>query len=358
MTSAKKDISGFILLVRLGIGHFSNIIPDNIDWPSINTLAYKHGLSAVVLDGIDCLPENKRPPKDFMLQWIGEVLQGYEFRYENYCHTIAELAAFYKAQGIKMMVLKGYACGLNWPKPEHRPCGDIDIWLFGKQKEADDLIGKEKSIKIDSTHHHHTVFDWHSFSVENHYDFINIHRYHSNKKYETLLKELGNDDSHQIELLGQTVYIPSANLHTLFLLRHSMMDFVASSLSLRQVMDWAFFVEKHIKEIDWNYILTVLDEYNMVSFFNLINAICVEDLGFDSRIFPEVQFLPDLKQRVLYDIVDPAYEKKESSNILKRLLYKYQRWHGNAWKQQLCFKESRWNNFYDGIRAKMIKPSA
>ena len=65
MTSAKKDISGFILLVRLGIGHFSNVIPDNIDWPSINTLAYKHGLSAVVLDGIDCLPGNKRPPKDF-----------------------------------------------------------------------------------------------------------------------------------------------------------------------------------------------------------------------------------------------------------------------------------------------------
>lgn len=40
-----------------------------------------------------------------------------------------------------MMVLKGYGLSLNYLKPSHRPCGDIDIWLFGKQKEADDARG-------------------------------------------------------------------------------------------------------------------------------------------------------------------------------------------------------------------------
>ena len=71
-----------------------------------------------------------------MLQWIGNVLQGYENRFELYCHTIADLANFYNSQNIKMMVLKGYACSLDWPKPEHRPCGDIDIWQFGQQKDG------------------------------------------------------------------------------------------------------------------------------------------------------------------------------------------------------------------------------
>lgn len=78
------------------------------------------------------------------------------------------------------MVLKGYACSIDWPKPEHRPCGDIDIWLFGKQKEADAALAAspkfhDSSFKIDSSHHHHTVFDWCSFSVENHYDFVNVY---------------------------------------------------------------------------------------------------------------------------------------------------------------------------------------
>lgn len=48
-----------------------------------------------------------------------------------YLQAVASLAGFYNAHGYKMMVLKGYACSLNWPRPEHRPCGDIDIWLFG-----------------------------------------------------------------------------------------------------------------------------------------------------------------------------------------------------------------------------------
>lgn len=93
-----------------------------------------------------------------------------------------------------MMVLKGYACSLNWPKPEHRPCGDIDIWLFGQQKEADKALSKEKGIEIDKSHHHHTVFYWGEFMVENHYDFINVHQNKTNAKLEKVLKELGKDD--------------------------------------------------------------------------------------------------------------------------------------------------------------------
>lgn len=99
------------------------------------------------------------------MEWIGETLQGYEYRYELYQRAIAELAEFYNSHGFKMMVLKGYACSLDWPKPEHRPCGDIDIWLFGQQREADAALVswfkvQDPSFKIDSSHHHHTVFDW------------------------------------------------------------------------------------------------------------------------------------------------------------------------------------------------------
>lgn len=39
-----------------------------------------------------------------------------------------------------MMVLKGYGLGKNYPAPNHRPCGDIDIWNFGRQEEVDALI--------------------------------------------------------------------------------------------------------------------------------------------------------------------------------------------------------------------------
>ena len=126
----------FLKLVRLGIGHYADRISDEIDRNNIPVLAEQQGLYAVVFDGVAKLPASQWPPQVVLLEWIGEVVQDYETRYDAYRRTLAEMAGFYNSHGIKMMVLKGYACGLNWPKPEHRPYGDIDIWQFGQQKAA------------------------------------------------------------------------------------------------------------------------------------------------------------------------------------------------------------------------------
>ena len=167
--------SVFLQLVRFGIGHPGDVPCETVYWDELWTLAERQGLSAVVVDGNERVLERQRPPKELLLQWIGEVLHSYEYRYKLYNRTIAELAGFYREHGLNMMILKGYACSLDWPKPEHRPCGDIDIWQSGKQKEGDALLESEKGIKIDDSHEHHTVFYWQDFMVENHYDFIDVH---------------------------------------------------------------------------------------------------------------------------------------------------------------------------------------
>ena len=356
LSSSNTDT--FLSLVRLGIGHHSGALPESINWSEMESMATRHGLSAILIDGVEKLPESLSPSKMVLLQWIGEVLQNYEQRYELYRRNIAELAGWYNAHGFKMMVLKGYACSLDWPKPEHRPCGDIDIWQFSEQKEADTLLAKDKGIKIDSSHHHHTVFYWGDFMVENHYDFVNVHARQSSKTLEPIFKELGKDDSHFVEVNGKKVYLPSPNLHALFLLRHMVSHFVGANVTLRQVLDWAFFVEKHTKDIDWDWFVNVVEKYHMKDFLNCINAICVEDLSFPVEIFKNVQFEPNLKGRILNDILSPEFMTEEPRNLLKRLMYKYRRWRGNAWKQELCYNESVWSAFWMGIWAKILKPAS
>lgn len=76
-----------------------------------------------------------------------------------------------------------------------------------------------------------------------------------------------------------------------------------------------------------------------------INAICAGNLGFDVMLFPDVTFNPILKDRVLSDILDPAFGTEGPRALLPRLVYKYKRWQGKAWKQQLCYSESRWESF-------------
>ena len=354
MLSEKKG--AFLSLVRLGIGHHTDDLPQVIDWQSLKDLAVKQGLSAIVLDGIESLPEQQRPPKVFLLEWIGETLQGYEYRYEQYQHAIAELASFYNSHSFKMMLLKGYACGLDWPRPEHRPYGDIDIWLYGKQKEADAILAKETGIEIDTSHHHHTVFNWMGFTVENHYDFVNVHARRTSAEIEKVFKELGQNDSHPIVIDSQSVYLPSPNLNALFLIKHLASHFVGANINLRQVLDWAFFVEKHTDEIDWEWMNSMIERFHMKDFVSCINAICVEDLGFDAAIFKGVQFDLSLKERVLADILEPAFTAETPKPMISRVICMYRRWKGNGWKHQICYGTSRWDGFWTLLRSHLMKP--
>ena len=357
MTSSRTS-DALLALTRLGACNAGGVLPDNIEWTELKALAEQHGSSAIVLDGIERLPESKRPPQVFMLEWIGEVLQNYEYLYNQYVKAISELAGFYNRHGYKMMVLKGYACSLDWPKPEHRPCGDIDIWQFGKQKEADSLLGKEKGVVIDSSHHHHTVFYWRDFMVENHYDFINVHHHKSHVELETILKDLGQDDSQSMELYSEKVYLPSANLHALFLLKHLTLHFSTGEINLRQLLDWAFFVKAHGKDVDWERMESVIELFGMKEIYGIFNAICVEELGFDPNIFKSVQFNPFLKQRVVEDVMQTTPENDVPRNMVRRVCYKYHRWKANEWKHKLCYRDSMWSAFWSGVWNHLLKPSS
>lgn len=361
MKQEVKD--SFLTLVRLGIGtdDVSRIVhycqwPDMPDWDSIRVLADEQGLGAVVLDGIAELPESLRPPKELLLQWIGETLQVYEYRYGLYRRTLAEMAGFYRAHGLKMMVLKGYACCLDWPKPNHRPVGDIDIWQFGKQGEADLLLKREKGIKVDATHHHHTVFYWRGFMVENHYDFINVHHHKSNVELEKVFKDLGADDSRWVDIFGEKVYLPTTNLHALFLLRHMMSHFASTKMTLRQLLDWAFLVKNHSDDINWQWLEEQLKRFGMMPLYVVFKAICVEDLGFSPNLFTKVQFNPFVKDRVLAEIFEPKDTGKTPKFLLLRIIYKYRRWNANAWKHRLCYNDSMSSAFWCGIKNHVMKP--
>lgn len=384
MISRNNDFKELILgLVRLGTGKGDLKNDTKVEtlilekWERLKDLARKQGLLAVVLDGIDRLTSSGIVvdiPKTMRLEWIGEVLQGYECRYELYKRAIAEMARFYNSNGFKMMVLKGYACSLDWPNPGHRPTGDIDIWLFGRQMEADALLqnvnecsevaksikhhSRNHNIKIDMSHHHHTIFYWRDFMVENHYDFVNVHAHKSSREMEKVFKELGQDDSIFVDVYGERVYLPSPNLHSLFLIRHMVAHFVGSEITLRQVLDWAFFAEKHTKEIDWKWLENQLENFHMKEFYNCINAICVCDLGFDMKIFSDIQFEPSLKERILDDIISPEFKGDEPRNFFARIIFKYRRWQANTWKQELCYPESKWDTFWSGVWNHMLKPGS
>ena len=111
--------------------------PDAADWDALFNLSVRQCVPALVLDGLQRLygaaghPDNARMSAEgrlCKLRWAGLVMK-MEQQYALHWRTVAELAAFYEGEGIGLMLLKGIGLSLYWPRPDHRPVGDIDVFL-------------------------------------------------------------------------------------------------------------------------------------------------------------------------------------------------------------------------------------
>lgn len=369
-----ETIKGLLYLVKLGL--FTNVVSSSedegdfnrIDWNSLFNISIKHGINGITIDGLQQLIKHSanknllesvnnislKLPK---MQWFASSLV-IEQNYERHIRVMAELANFYKSHGIKMLVAKGYGLSLNYPVPNHRPLGDIDIWLFGEQKKGDAALEKEKKVRIDYGHHHHTIFNYKGITVENYSDFLCVPGHRKNVGYEKLLKRLAYEESIQSHINGEEVYFPSANFNALFILKHSATHFAATEMNLRQLIDWGTFVYKHGKEVDWNMVKSVAKEYNLYRFMNCQNALCIDYLGFPPDAFPTFERDEALEARVIHDILHPEFNEKVPSGFFKGLLFKYKRWKANSWKHKITFPESLTETLLTQLLAHLLKPAS
>ncbi|MBE6231242.1 MAG: hypothetical protein E7117_02630 [Bacteroidales bacterium] len=360
--SERQIIDSLLELVRLGIGHQTFSPIKDVDWTHLFRLSQRQGITAIVLDGVQAMFENdpdstcQNIEPELKLRWITTVYNNYERAYLRYKASIGRLADFYNAHGFKLMIIKGYGLSLNYPRPDHRPCGDIDTWAFGDYKSVDEALHREFEIRIDSSHHHHTVYEWEGIGVENHYDFVNVHYGHRNDELELIFKELAKDDTYFTEIDGCKVYLPQPNLNALFLLRHTMLHFASTSMTIRQLLDWGFFVKKYFKDVDWDWLQVILRYFDMTNFFDLVNAICVEDLGFDATEYPYINVDENLKKRVLSDMIFPEFNEREPKEFIPRYLYKLRRRRANLWKRKICYNDVGLGTFFRSVLSHFIRP--
>lgn len=353
-----KNVSNLLALTKSAFTNSTSSLPtDNINWQSLYPLAIHQGISAILLDAIGLLPSETRPSKPMLLQWIGQSTM-MERMYMRHWERIGELADFYKQQGIRMLLLKGYGCSLCYPKPEHRPTGDIDVYLFGKKDEADALIEKELGVKVHREYHKHSTFNYDGVEVENHAKFIDDVSHKSNIRFEQILMSV-LDKKEFLPSPIDNILLPSPTFNALFLLRHTGEHFASNEITLRHVLDVGTFFQKYHSQIDWALVFNVYKEERMLRFFNAIATICVEYLGIDAACFASAdkqytyQLVTALADRILSDI----FEKKDVlpmttagiDTIAKKLKYaidKSHRWWHNHWKYQLVYNENLVESFW------------
>ena len=337
-----------------------------IDWPKLYRLASEQGVLAMVWDGLqrvvreEQIAEELLPPRSLKLQWAVNVEQ-IEQRYRRQEGALATLAAFYQRHQIRLMLLKGYGLSLQYPVPEHRPCGDLDIWLYGEQQRADDLL-RAKGVKIDEDKHHHTVFSVKGVMVENHYDFLNVHSHRSNREVERWLQIEAREGGRTISVGEAAIELPSPDFNALFLLRHAAAHFAAAEIGLRQLIDWVLFVHHDGALVDWPKLVGRSRKVNMHRFLAVINRLSVDYLGLDRAAVEAVERMlkadDELTRRSLHDILFPRYGVVPQRGLLTLLCFKLRRWWAHRWKHRMVYREGLLQTFFVQLWSHLLKPKS
>lgn len=341
------------------VGQLVRLAPAPAEWEALAALASAQGLLAIVWDGLQRLDSGRfaaELPRDLRLRW-GLNVRYIEERWERQRRVVSDLARFFARHGLEMMVLKGCGLSICYPVPEHRPCGDIDIWMCGRQREADELLRREKSLDIDTGKHHHTVFTIDGISVENHYDFLNVQSHKSNRELETLLKRLAARPAERLATEGAELLLPCADFNALFLLRHAGAHFAAHGIGLRHVADWAMFARRCRGDIDWPFVERIAAQHNMERFMRCLNTISSEYLGAESGCFPAAHGDPLLAERILGDILHPEFSEPAPARGRARIWsWKLRRWRANRWKHRIVYRDGLAASFVTQLLCHITKP--
>lgn len=367
--------------VRLALGRESDFtLPSDLNWKQLIELSFSQGVSALTIDGYqsicDC-PENSACEKDSGTVKALEALDALELEEDKYLWfsslldseqvyleqkaAIDRLSSFYRKRSIDMLLLKGYGLSLNYPIPSHRGVGDIDIYLFGDWKKADEVMERERGVKVDNSHHHHSVFSVYGQSVENHYDFINVYSHRSNKGIEATFKSLAHKEN---QIPYESFFLPCPDLNALFVARHCAIHFASEGIKLRQLLDWGLFVEKNESKINWEFFWSESEKMGMLKFVLCINQILAEQLNFNASIFHTPQQYASFAQenetlvkKILEDLTLVDTDQKKRKGVIAYVFKRFGLWWRNRWRHRIVYSDSLLSTFFAQIGSHLMKPA-
>lgn len=263
--------ASFIHLVRLGIGHKSEQIPDIPDWKELEDIAFQQGLLTIMVDGITKLPDTSRPPKEQLLQWIGQVLQE-EQLYAIQWKASTDLALLLAPKDIYTYVLKGIVVSECYPIPNHRCSIDFDCYLksskIGDVWELGNCIVENAGYKVERDFYKNSTWILPGLTVENHKWLTPFRGNKRLTELEKLLQSMLQEEEGKDVIDNTNLCRPPVMVTSLFLIEHAYSHFLHEGLTWRHVLDWVMFSKKHHGEIAWAQLEDWVDAFGFRKFYD------------------------------------------------------------------------------------------
>ena len=206
-------------------------------------------------------------------------------------NTLIKVVSTLREGGVESVLIKGQGLARNYPQPELRQCGDIDLYVGLENGErvhdllspiAEKVDGKEY---ITVGKHYHVTMPG---GVE-----VEVHRYtdnHLTKKLEETYQAASAKGTTEglvvYDFAGTPVNTPSNEFNAFFVFNHLFHHFLTSGIGLRQFCDWMMFLHARKGNLDLDYLRKLLIDMDMLMPWQAFGCVLVDKLGMPEDEFP------------------------------------------------------------------------
>lgn len=279
----------FFSLLRVGLwGNGSSDISIDVTtgWQEVYRLACEQSVFGLVLAGLE--HSDVKPPKELLLQWIGEV-QIVEQRNKEMNAFVANLIEKLMKNDIYTLLVKGQAIAQCYEKPLWRFSGDVDLFLSydNYQKAKKLLIPFASEVETEYAGVSHLGMTIGGWVVELHGSL----RVGLPKKINRVLDDIQEDTFNRGNvhswLNGQTqIFMLGKENDIFYVFAHFFNHFYKEGVGLRQICDWCRLLYTYKDSLNYNLLESRIKRAGLTSEWKAFGALAVEYLGMPVETMP------------------------------------------------------------------------
>lgn len=251
-----QDLFVELLQVALNSRDSLSQVPSIVEWDNLFNEAQRQAVVGIMVAGLERLPENQRPSKMLLLQWIGlcQQLEAQNILTTKTCYSICERL---KNDGFKACVLKGQSNYRYYPTEmkNRRNCGDIDVWVQAKSDRRCKSYDVRRVIEYVQNHYDMNGLCWlHTSHVEKSGVPVEIHLRASfmsepfkNRRFQKHFADVDECRTFA-ELDGVEIPCLKVDEDVIYQMNHIYRHLIDEGVGLRQVVDYYYLLQTWNKQ--------------------------------------------------------------------------------------------------------------
>ena len=266
-------------------------IPEGFSqWSAVMKLAKNQALMGLVTDVLLTRTEIRESLPAKFVERLQDIPMTNVGMHSQMNMTLQLLVLTLRNAGIEPVLLKGQGLARNYPIPELRQCGDIDIYVGVEnyEKAYDAILPIVSSIDDKSNIWH--LMHFHAFvgsvMIEVHHKADVMYSRKKEKLYREFMEKGLSKDLCPIRFGEIDVQTPNDTYNAFYVFYHLWRHFSTSGVGLRQFCDWACFFHTHVGKLDLPYLKKMLDDLGFMKPWQVFGCFIVKDLGLPEKEFP------------------------------------------------------------------------